>query len=888
MAHRVAVAIHEITVQRRFVGRGFVLHGKVSLRSLTATFARGGRRIDRHLAINEEVDALPSERDNDARVFRRGAVENARDRLGRVLRENKVSNPLDGRVLGDDRDNRREERDQSGGCGSHRGQLRVRLAFFKSICLVSPVNLRLIAGTAILVAALAGEVAAQKPRPARPVGKNIEVEVMRGESVRIPLIGFERNLNPLEYKPIGAPSYGRLSQLQQYNGPQRQGPGHVTYTHGNDPDSQADTFEFEVKAPLTNMRGRGRVTIRIVDSPAVLRITPSVLEFGAMAIGDTPVHRTVELANVGGGVLQGYLEVPEPFALVDEGMFVLRRGEKTKIPIIFSPQRTGPYAFPIQPVAGDPAVLTLKGEALHPFAVEAVETEFKEQSDRSRTAKVLIANQSQSLQQISVILPPQSPIEPVPTIDIAPGKSTNVSLRIPPDFKTHLAPFGISFESSGHTAVLEFAAPSIPAELITLQEPDFGGVRPGTAAKASLVLSNAGGTVATCRIQTTNYLTTEDGASAFDVTPGTARTVALKFIPQRDQDLPTIVTVAFRDQELSIPVVAAWAKETPTPTPTATPTPTPTPPTSSLNDLRLEREHGAAYIAYREQGNWTNFTLQHRPLGESEWQSYQMPQQRGFFAWIQNLVHQIRNRLDTPIKRQEVEGLQTEERFVRIEIATEEIDGPNLWRLVALPAGESTPQPYSPDFRITSAGLVEVKPSVPVAHAPRSPSPATASTTRRPTGPLTEIASAGIRPERESAVVQVAFDHSLGIKGFRLERGAMVAPIDKNTGIPQAPDFERIDLDKAVVEPLGLVEGEAEGKKFTVCTARISGLDAGSRTYWRIIPEGERGNLPPTTVLLVDTLPKPPFPWNTVLLASLILLLIGVLYLRWRMNRIPS
>jgi hypothetical protein len=150
------------------------------------------------------------------------------------------------------------------------------------------------------------------------------------------------------------------------------------------------------------------------------------------------------------------------------------------------------------------------------------------------------------------------------------------------------------------------------------------------------------------------------------------------------------------------------------------------------------------------------------------------------------------------------------------------------------------------------------------------------------------MASAGIRSERNSAIVQVAFAQDLGVSGFRLERGAMVARIDPKTQIPQAPEFEKMDPPEAEVELLGLADGEAEGKKFTICAARISKLEAGSRTYWRIVPEVAKGALPPTTVILVDTLPRPPFPWNTVLLGTLVLLLAGVLYLRWKTNRPPA
>jgi hypothetical protein len=97
-----------------------------------------------------------------------------------------------------------------------------------------------------------------------PRAKDLEVSVMSGGSVQIPLRGFERNLNRLEYGIIGQPRYGRLSNLAQYNGPDRQGPGWVTYTHANDDNSTSDTFDFEVRSPPSNLRGRGRITIRIL------------------------------------------------------------------------------------------------------------------------------------------------------------------------------------------------------------------------------------------------------------------------------------------------------------------------------------------------------------------------------------------------------------------------------------------------------------------------------------------------------------------------------------------------------------------------------------------------------------------------------------------------
>jgi hypothetical protein len=428
--------------------------------------------------------------------------------------------------------------------------------------------------------------------------------------------------------------------------------------------------------------------------------------------------------------------------------------------------------------------------------------------------------------------------------------------------------------------------------VIVVTSPDFGPVKPGTATKATLVLSNAGGAVADCRLQTAKTLTAEDGTSAFTVAPGTTHNTTLKLIPKKDQDLPTNVLVAFRDQELSIPVTATWVDEPPVIIVSDPPTePPPKVAELELNkDIKLERKNAATFISCREQQGWTNFILQHRIGGTGEWQDYQLPDpHEGLLGWIKSLARRIQDRLDTPIERTKIEGVDLEDSYAKLEIALDKIDGPDVWRVLATPSGESEPRTVSYEFRITSESLVAAKPDMPVTQAAPFPAP-----TQRPTiqpriaGPVTEMASAGIRSERNSAIVQVAFAQDLGVSGFRLERGSMVARIDPKTQSPQAPEFEKIDPPEAKVEYLGLAEGEADGKKVTICAARISELQPGSRTYWRVVPEGKKGDLPTTTVMLVDTLPRPPFPWNTVLLGALVLLLVGVLYLRWRINRAPA
>ena len=759
---------------------------------------------------------------------------------------------------------------------------------------------RHLACVAVCLAALAPGAAAEKPRPARPAGKDMQAEVMRGGSVRIPLRGFERNLNRLVYGVLQNPRHGRLTSLGQYDGPDRQGAGYITYTHGDDDDSAEDEFVFEVRAPATKLTGRGRVKIRIVDSPARLS-APAVLDFGRVAIGDPAARRRLELANIGGGVLQGSMEVPAPFALGGDGNFLLRRGRSTAIPVLFAPGRAGPYSSPIQPVRGDPATVILKGEAIPPFVVEAKGTDFSV-TDGSRTLVATVVNHSQTRRDITVHLPANSPVERVAPLALAPGESREVVLRLPPQYKTGVPEFQVGFKDQDYEQVLALAAPPVPAKLVVVQAPDFGAILPRRIPRSTLVLRNEGGSVAEGRLQQSDIIVSADGTPAFRIEPGEQYAMPLELRLRPDTPPPTTGFLVFRGEELPFGITASMAAATPTPPPVVPPGPGPgvTPPPPPVwalgTDIQCTTAPEGLAIRWTEKPGWNNVILQHQPGTGASWQDYRLPAPRaGWFGWLQELPDKIRGFLDKPIERPTIEGLSgTEEKFGQTLIAADAPGGNDLWRLQAAASSSGEPRTVSAVFRIEKdrklvAAAEQPEPAPPPVVAPSATPSAPTTSGARPhqRGPVTPIASAGIKAERHGALLQIAIPHDPSLRGFRLERGAMVSPLDPKTGIPSAPEFEPLAAPEAGVETIFFGEGEAGGRKLTLCTARIDGLPAGTRTYWRLIPAGPDRDLPPTTVLLVETLPEPPIPWSKILLVILFLLLAGVLYLRWKINRPP-
>jgi len=726
------------------------------------------------------------------------------------------------------------------------------------------VTARLFACLAIFFAAQSADSQAKEPKRFSPKAQNIEVEVARGESVRIPLRGFERNLNPLTYRPLTQPQHGRLSGLEQYDGPERQGPAYITYTHGNDEDSRTDAFAFEVKAGTTRLTGRGRVIINIRDAAPVLSVTPELLDFGPVALGDPPVRRVVELANVGGGVLTGFLRPKEPFALEDDGGFVLRRGEKTHIPLLFEPQRVGEFVDRRQPLANDPTLLIAKGQAVPPFVIKVKKTTFSPAPGQSRTNIVTVENQSKRPLTVSVGLPPESTVEAVADFALGPGESTEVPLRIPPGRKEYVPPFDVSFESNGHTELREFTAPAIPAALRIVATPDFGEVRPRTVVRASLILINDGGTPAEGKLLPSESIRPASGATAFTVPPGRELEIPLELRLKPDQAPPTEMTVSLDGKEVTIKVTARLIiPRTPPPTPTPTPTPPPKPDYVLNIDIRYETTQEGPAITWVEKSGWQDFTIQHRRENDGLWQDYLPPApHKGPLGWLQSLGRRITNFLDTPIGPPDPTAEPSSEAPAGQQLIAEPHLSADQWRLVATPEGGDRRDVALP-FRIRDNTLVGI-PEQP----DRLPPP--------PTGPVTAFASVNIKAERLGAFLEILFARDLGVSSFRLERG-----------IPGAPRFKIIDPPEANVEILDPRKVTGNGLELTVCEARIDGLPRGTRTYWRVVPTGPSGELAPTIGFLVDTLPVTPFPWRTVAISALCALLAGALYLRWRLNRPP-
>jgi hypothetical protein len=701
-----------------------------------------------------------------------------------------------------------------------------------------------------------------------PQGKAITVEVARGGSVTIPLTGSDRQLRDLRFGIDRGPRHGKLGPL----GKDSSRSASVRYTHGNDEDSTADSFVYTVRAG-SGGTGRATVTIRIVDAAPVLA-APSSVDFGEIVLGETPVQ-SFQLANLGGGMIEGEVALPPPFQLETPGEFSLRRGQGRDFAVTFAPTKPGEFMQRITPSPADGSVIVFRGRALEPFQARPASTVLEAQADDSRSTSVLVTNRGLTNIVVQVSAPDAGPVRLPPEVAVPAGGSATVDLVIPPSAKLAVEDFAVTFATPDYKSEWMFSAPPIPARLEVVAPPDFGEVQPSRTSEATLVVRNTGGAHGHLRLHPGPFIRPAGNAEALDVAPGETREISLRLRLKKDELPPAEIPLEFNGAKSSVPIAARLA-DSEAPPQTAGEEPAagqsapdePPPPTPALEPgvVLARAAGGTPRLEWEPQPGWTSLRLHRNGVpftgyGNAEltaWQSLLALPARaiGFFSGLVNPGGRPR------LPELDLSAVAPSEASQPgADLLPGEIGAPVIWQLMGKRGTDPAEHPAGARFFVGPQGVTAL------------PDPRTA--------PVTNPRGRRIDASRDGAVVRLLIAHDPEVTAFRLEPGGLVV-------MPDGAEFIPLALEDSIEVATSVGHADGPEDKLTLLEAKLSGLPPGSSSAWRAVPlAGERPR-PPTPFLLVRTAPPPPFPWTTVWL-TLAALALGVLvYLRWRRTRLPS
>ncbi len=222
------------------------------------------------------------------------------------------------------------------------------------------------------------------PGPPPPQGNPLNIEVPRGRAVLITLSAYSLTSPIIRFRikrgaeagKVGIPKFASASTaVVRYQPPDGAGPGDDSFWF-------AVQSEAGVSAPV-------EVTIKITDKDPLF-VAPTELEFGQVLVGGSAV-KTLELQNLGGGLAEGTVKVPDGWTVQGDADYHLGRGEKQDFALIFTPADEQGYTGDIEYTGNEERATDLSGEGVGPLAVTTTTVNLA-QAGEMRTGMIHLVN----------------------------------------------------------------------------------------------------------------------------------------------------------------------------------------------------------------------------------------------------------------------------------------------------------------------------------------------------------------------------------------------------------------------------------------------------------------------------------------------------------------
>jgi hypothetical protein len=198
--------------------------------------------------------------------------------------------------------------------------------------------------------------------PTPPEPNPAEIDVPRGGPVWITLTAYSLTSPIIRFRIWRKPKEGKIGTPQlvaadsarvKYTPPAGAGPGE-------------DNFAFEVQSQA-GVSAPGDVRIHITDKDPVL-VAPLDLDFGEVLRGET-ARRLLVLQNIGGGLAEGDVRVPDGWTLEGNSAYSIGAGGTQSFTLDFKPAGQRDYTGDVQYTGSPGRATDVEGREVGPIAV---------------------------------------------------------------------------------------------------------------------------------------------------------------------------------------------------------------------------------------------------------------------------------------------------------------------------------------------------------------------------------------------------------------------------------------------------------------------------------------------------------------------------------------
>ena len=260
---------------------------------------------------------------------------------------------------------------------------------------------------AIIIATLALTLAPLATAQIRRDGKGVApppvisqtIAVRRGEKIEVPLGIYGTRGELLEFLIRTPPAHGKLSAIKSMT----MNTATVTYTPSLRATAAEDRFAYAVRGS-EGVSAPGVITLRFVE-PVVaaprLR-APNEIDFPPVFPGQRSTAE-MELANEGGGMIEGEIAAPDPWSIEGLKFFRLGAGQRTTIKLVFTPTQPGVRTGEAVLTGTERKIIPLRASAEERLAATPPLLKLTAHTgSQTRTGVVNIANQSDEDASVAV------------------------------------------------------------------------------------------------------------------------------------------------------------------------------------------------------------------------------------------------------------------------------------------------------------------------------------------------------------------------------------------------------------------------------------------------------------------------------------------------------
>jgi hypothetical protein len=245
------------------------------------------------------------------------------------------------------------------------------------------------------------------------------VDVPRGGAVWIPLNAYSLTSPIIRFRVRRGARAGKLGPPQLVDDRS----GRIKYTPPEGAGPGEDSFEYAVQSNA-GVSGAAEVHIKITDRDPNLMI-PDELDFGQVLPGET-ARRDLVLQNIGGGLAEGTVELPDGWTVDGDAAYHLRGGASHTFTLVFTALEPKQYSGDIE-YPGVPGHATdVKAEVVPPVTVDTGTLELT-QAGNIRLAELHLASRIDTPQSLRITAGPS--LDADPAVTVPPKGDANLTVR---------------------------------------------------------------------------------------------------------------------------------------------------------------------------------------------------------------------------------------------------------------------------------------------------------------------------------------------------------------------------------------------------------------------------------------------------------------------------